>query len=149
MLLGGSLGSDAYEWAGIFRIPTGTKALTWKMQKVGTWFSTTYAKQSMKMVILPTTNCTEANLHALEATGYPTHKISAKADCTSTKNGDTMVPDFGKACFDLHVDHTVGTSKFKIDVTSVSCIAVFTEHDPEEFKANGHYLDTERVVDEL
>ena len=46
-------------------------------------------------------------------------------------------------------DEAAATSSFKIDVAEHKCIAIFTEHDPEDFRANGHYLDAERIVDEL
>ena len=156
-LLGGSHATDGYEWAGIFKIPSGTSSLVWRMQKVGGGIlrGAAYAKPSMKMVILPiyqddqdgeNKNCTEANLHAVEATGWPAHKISA--DCTEQKNGNTLNPDM-KACFNLVADNTASASLFKIDVTDMSCIAVFTEHDPEKLVQNRHYLDAERITDEL
>ena len=46
-------------------------------------------------------------------------------------------------------DEKESMTNFKIDVTDVTCIAVFTEHDPEIFKRDRHYVDAEKITDEL
>jgi len=142
-LLGTSYGQgDGVEWSGIFAIPTTTTSLTWRMQQVGG----RYAKPSMKMVVLPTKNCTLANLDTLQETGWPAHQMSTT--CPAQKAGATIKPSFN-GCFNLTADSAARSSNFQIDVTGIPCIAVFTDHDPEYFQNDRHYLDAERIADEL
>lgn len=122
--------SEAYEWAGIFRV-TYDKYL-WTAQKDHDM----YVDPSMRIVALPATDTTFDTLKALEATGNAT---LYKDTCTDVQNGETFTP-MADTCYNLVFDTAVWQTVFEIDTSSVTAVAFFAEHVPTEFESSDHYL---------
>eukprot|EP00933_Yihiella_yeosuensis_P035091 TRINITY_DN2855_c0_g1_i1.p1 TRINITY_DN2855_c0_g1~~TRINITY_DN2855_c0_g1_i1.p1 ORF type:complete len:485 (-),score=87.86 TRINITY_DN2855_c0_g1_i1:245-1699(-) len=121
--------SKEYEWAGIFETPKSN--YLWTAQKK----AGKYADPAMKLVALPASASTEAELKKLEAAGNAAMKLT----CTALTAGSTIVPATNK-CYSLKFDQTAWQSLYKVDAGSVTSVAFFAEHFPTEFEATAHYL---------
>jgi UTP--glucose-1-phosphate uridylyltransferase len=122
-------GAANFEWAGIFE--TSSTLYMWTAQKV----EGAYADASMKLAALPVSGASEEELHQLESEGI--HALEEV--CTDVYTGDTILPEMDK-CYTLHFNQNMWQSLFKVDASSTSAIAFFTEHVPTEFEATAHYL---------
>jgi len=117
------------EWAGV--CPMASNSHTWSMQKTGCG----YADESMKVVMIPTTDVTLAGLEAAE-----TEAATLMAGtCTVKEAGESMKPASGGSCFDFHVGST-DDSLWTIDTTGLSGMVFFAQHVPTEFERDAHYL---------
>jgi len=120
----------AYEWAGLFRVPYDT--YLWTAQKD----HDAYTDPSMKIVALPASNATAAELANLESLGESTLNGMT---CTDVSNHGVFTPMEG-TCYNLVFDTSVWQTLFRVDTSSVSYVAFFAEHLPTEFETNAHYL---------
>jgi len=121
--------AEAYEWAGIFRVSY--DHYQWIAQKD----HDAYADASMKIVALPASELTMAELKALEPSG----NASLFGECTDVQNGGTFTPA-ADTCYRLVFDTAVWQTVFDVDTTGVDKVAFFTEHVPTEFESSDHYL---------
>jgi len=115
------------EFGGIFATTGNSHSFT--LQQV----DGAYAAATMTVVMLPTTDPTEATLHSLEVEA----EHGFEATCTEVEPGETIVP-VEDACFELHLEGT--DSVFTIDTTGLTGLAIYAEHDLAEFERDAHYL---------
>ena len=128
-LLRSTNAEEAFEWAGIFAVSSASH--TWSMQKV----DGSYADQTMQLVLIPTTNLVEAEMHTLESTA---ETLFAGA-CTVVEDTESMTPAPGGSCFELHVG-SGDDSTFTIVTAGLSGLAMYAEHVPTEFERTKHYF---------
>jgi len=123
--------SDAFEWAGVFKVPESN--YMWTSQKVKGKYADALA--SMKFVAMPLASATESALDAAEKDGI----AALGSACTDVQHAEVITPTNGK-CFKLVFHQDLWQSVYKIDASGTSAVALFTEHVPTEFEATAHYL---------
>ena len=120
---------DAFEWAGLFTLTDNT--YVWGAEKV----DGAYADPAMKLVMIPASGVTDADLEATEATG----NSLIEGNCTTVLAGATLTAS-ASTCYSLVFDQTTHLSLYNIDATGVTNVAFYAEHVPTEFERNSHYL---------
>jgi hypothetical protein len=120
----------AFEWAGVFSIAESSH--TWLMQKK----SGKYADPTMKVVFIPTGTPTKAEMESLENKG----SNLLLGSCQKKIHQEVMKPAAGGSCFDLNVDTTLDDTRFTIDTTGITGLAIYAQHVPTEFERDTHYL---------
>jgi len=129
LLMSADASSDAFEWAGVFELPEAS--YMWTSQKV----DGKYADASMKLVAIPVASATETILHGEETNGNAWLGLN----CTDVQHAGVITPA-SSACYKLVFNQDIWQSVFKIDASSATAVAFFTEHVPTEFEATAHYL---------
>lgn len=123
-----------WEWAGLFHLEEDW--YVWSAQKTSAADSVTdYADATMKMVLLPAADDSEATLHALEAEA----NHAFEETCTEVDSSGVL-PVQMDACVELHFDPNMWQTLFKLNATGVQHVAIFAQHFPTEFEATSHYL---------
>ena len=132
----------AYEWGAIFATPSSGGTYQWNVyQKDGAW-----AESSMKIVVLPVADTTQATLTAQKEVAHEAieHPCGA-AEINDVEPGETIIPGDHR-CSKIHIEGDDASIHYTIRLTdaennAVTNLAIFTEHNPSEFEiAGGHYL---------
>jgi hypothetical protein len=123
-------GEINFEWAAVFPLDDSTH--TYIMQKVGG----KYADPNMKVVMIPTTELSNAGI----ANNMQTANAMITGDnCAVIKDGETTAQvASGGSCFDLTVG-TTDTTKFIVTTKGITGVAIFTAHVPYEFERDMHF----------
>ena len=132
----------AYEWGAIFATPSSAGTYQWNVyKKDGAW-----AESSMKIVVLPVADTTQATLNAQKGVAHEAMEHHCGADeIKDIEPGETITPGDHR-CSKIHIEGDDASIHYTISLTDsegapVTNLAIFTEHNPSEFEiADGHYL---------
>ena len=136
----------AYEWGAIFPTPSSAGTYQWNVyKKDGAW-----AESSMKIVVLPVADTTQATLNAQKEVAHEAMEHHCGADeIKDVEPGETIIPGDHR-CSKIHIEDPTSGDADSIHYTirltdaegaAVTNLAIFTEHNPSEFEIEGgHYL---------
>lgn len=122
--------SEPFEWGGTFATDESSYAWTASMK------TTKYADATMKLALIATNGTTGAHLETAEAFA----DTLLEGNCTDVSPYTSTLTPSTTTCYRLVFDSSVYSSIFKMNLASVSSVAIFTEHAPTEFERKTHYL---------
>merc|ERR1711871_898639 len=132
--------TPAWEWSGIFATPNNDYVWT-AQQKThtvnGTIKQYRYADPTMTMVIIPTSEGTQA---VLTSTATRNKATTAFANAATTQVGGTTLIPSDTTQYKLTFNNALDTTSFAINASNTAFVAIFCQHFPTEFERDRHYL---------
>lgn len=117
-----------FEWAAVFSVDKNLNYF-WNAEKV----DGQYASPTMKMFIL---NVTSASMEGIEDIEEIVEEAFL-ANSSAVMSGGTVGVGI---LYELQLDENKWISQFLLEFPQSGLYAIFTEHHPDEFEANTHYL---------
>ena len=130
--------ADNFEWAGIFT--TEQDSYNWIAQKAE---SGSYVEPHMKMAVLAAGSSTFFELSALRTKANAALGASTFTNVTSGQTIQVSDHQYSILTFDVDFYQTM----YKMNLTGVPHVAIFTEHFPTEFEADTHFFKDEEGSD--
>ena len=123
--------NDNFEWAGVFTTPL--DSYNWIAQK--SW-SGAYADPNMKMAVLPAESPTSFALSSLRMTANAAIGASTYANVTS--GGTIQISEVHSSFLQFNDDFY--QTVYRMNLSGVSHVAIFTAHFPTEFETTTHFF---------